>query len=159
MNQNLLDFFTPIHSSMSEGESFRMDITRKGNSLNIAFIPMLKDDESKIPEEAKQVRAALSMPLVMREMSLETLADEFAKRLQGFGNARSGAVSAYDELLASLQDAKASAKNATKKTKVVEKTAKPEITDGEAEEGCESACGTSNQSEPAEKKAGGVLGF
>ena len=116
MNNNILLFMTALHSALgSNDEKFRLDLTRNNNSLDVVLIPQLNDDESKIPEDAKQIRAALAMPLVMRGMSLDTLSNEFAIQITGFGEARQSVKTAYDELLANLKDAKATAKNKTPK--------------------------------------------
>ena len=113
MENSIKNFLTALHSAMADKEHFRLDITRNGDSLDIIALPLLSDDESKVPEAAKQVRTALSMPLAMRNMSMDELSEEFGQRLSGYGQARNQANDAYSELLASLQDATAAAKNST----------------------------------------------
>lgn len=115
MENSIKNFLTALHSAMADKEHFRLDITRNGESLDIIALPLLSDDESKVPEAAKQVRTALSMPLAMRNMSMDELSEEFGQRMSGYGQARNQANDAYYELLASLQDATAAAKNSTSK--------------------------------------------
>lgn len=116
MDNSITAFLTALHSAMSDKEKFRLDITRNGDSLDLIVLPMLSDDDSKVPDAAKPVRAALSMPLAMRNMSLDEVGTEFGQRLSGFGEARKEATDAYSELLMSLKDATAAAKNSSTKT-------------------------------------------
>lgn len=129
MENSIKNFLTALHDAMADKEHFRLDITRNGDSLDIIALPLLSDDESKVPEAAKQVRSALSMPLAMRNMSMDELSEEFGQRLSGFGQARQQAGAAYTELLASLQDATAAAKNSKsqvdKKAKIKDKQEVP----------------------------------
>ncbi len=125
MTTQINDFLNAIHASLGEGETYRMEITRNKKSLNIVFIPMLKDDADKVVDEAKQIRAALSTPLVMRGMNLDELATAFTDHLSGYGDARAQTKLAYDELIASLKDASSLAKNSTPKAVEVDKDQEP----------------------------------
>ncbi|HDY85810.1 MAG TPA: hypothetical protein ENI26_08105 [Methylophaga aminisulfidivorans] len=135
MENSILNFLTSIHGALAENENLRLDITRSGDSLDIIVLPLLSDDETKVPEEAKQVRSALSMPLAMRNMSLDELSTEFGERLSGYGQVRQQANDAYQELLMSLKDATANAKNskskAEAKTKPKAKNDSPAVQDDE----------------------------
>jgi len=159
MKDSINEFLVALHGAIGEGENFRLNITRKGDSLDIFLIPELSGNDEKIPEEAKQIRAALAMPLLMRGMALNDLAGEFANRMQGYGNVRNAASDTYGELLATLNDAAASAKNtinkntakATEKTKVVD-----DMPDSD-----KPVTPTTKPTHAAEKKVsgGGVLDF
>lgn len=125
MNESIQAFLTALHSAMADGEHFRLDITRNGDSLDIITLPLLGDDEDKVPEEAKPIRSALTMPLAMRNMTMAELTTEFGERLSGYSEARGQATDAYQELLTSLKDAAASAKNTQASTsKKAEKAGK-----------------------------------
>lgn len=136
MENSIKQFLNALHGALVDKEHFRLDITRNGDTLDIIALPLLSDDESKVPDAAKQVRSALSMPLAMRNMTMDELSEEFSQRLSGFGQARQQATDAYSELLASLQDATAAAKNSTskadKKAKAKEKQEAPAATSQES---------------------------
>ena len=104
-------FTSSLHSALTTDETFRLDLTRKGDSMDVMLTPILNDSENAVPDEAKAIRTALSMPLVMSGMTLEELSAEFDARLQGFSEVRATALDAYTELLAKLKDATATAKN------------------------------------------------
>ncbi len=130
MENSIKQFLTALHGAMADKEHFRLDITRNGDSLDIIALPLLSDDESKVPEAAKQIRSALSMPLAMRNMDMDELSAEFGQRLSGYGQARQQVGDAYSELLVSLQDATAAAKNAKSKAdKKGKSTDKPTATE------------------------------
>ncbi len=113
MNTSINLFLNTIHSAMADKERFRMEITREGNSISFIALPMLNDNEADIPEEAKTIRAALSMPFIISGTSIETMATEFADKLAGYGEVRQAATDAYQTLLSTLKDATADAKNTT----------------------------------------------
>jgi hypothetical protein len=115
MKSSIQTFFNAIHGSLNDDESYRFDITRDGDSLSIVLIPLLKDDSESVPREAQQIRAALSTPLIIKDMPLAELAGQFEARLSAYGDAYKPAQTAYNELLASLKDAKATAKNTSTK--------------------------------------------
>lgn len=123
MNDSILLFLQQLHGAMANNEQFRVELTKNGNSLDMIVLPLLGDDATKVPQEAQAIRSALSMPLSMRNMSLEELAGDFTNRLSGFGHARTQANTAYQELLATLNDATANAKNTTAKKGGTEKPA------------------------------------
>lgn len=108
-------FFRDLHRATRPGETFRIEVTRTNDSLDVVVIPKLDGDADKVPEDAKPIRAALAMPLAVRGESLDELCASFGDKLAAFGAARGQAVSAYDELLQTLSDAAAGAKNATAK--------------------------------------------
>lgn len=128
MDNSIKNFLLSLHSSMTNGEQFRIDITRNNDSLDLILLPVLGDNEDKVPEEAKAVRSALSMPLAMRNMTIEELSAEFSLRLSGYGAARQQAGDAYKDLLATLQDATATAKNTKANTKSKNKEPTKSIT-------------------------------
>ena len=111
MTEAIQEFFTALHGAMVEGEKFKVELTKKANSLEVLVLPLLSDKADQVPEAAQSIRAALTLPLVMSGMGLNEIASEFGSRLSGYGDARSYAKDAYDELLASIKDATASAKN------------------------------------------------
>lgn len=115
MNTSITAFLTALQASLADKETYRLDVTRNGDSLDIVVLPMLKDDSTTIPAEAQATRAALSMPLAMVGMPMPVLASEFTKRIEGFGEAREAVTDSYSELLATLKDAGANAKNETSK--------------------------------------------
>jgi len=129
MENSILTFLAALHGSLAESETYRLDITKNGNSLDMIVIPLLNDGNSTIPDEAQATRAALSLPLAMTGMDMTELATEFGNRLQGYGDARQSTSESYQELLATLKDATASTKNATAtnkdKTATKEKIVKP----------------------------------
>lgn len=107
-----LAFFEALHEALADGESYRLEVSRDGAKLNVAVIPALLKEPEQLPDAAKNVRAALAMPLVFREPSIQALAESFARRLSGYALARSGTQAGFDDLIASLKDAEAEAKNA-----------------------------------------------
>lgn len=116
MNSSIQLFLATLHSALNDGESYRLELTRKADSMDMVLLPILKDNDDAIPEQAKQIRSALSMPLAMMNMTLTDLAGSFEERVSGFGQAHQTATSAYDELIAKLSDATATAKNTKVKT-------------------------------------------
>lgn len=152
MENSILTFLNSIHGALAESEHLRLDITRSGDSLDIIVLPLLSDDEAKVPEEAKQVRSALSMPLSMRNMSLDELSTEFGERLSGYGQARQQANDSYQELLMSLRDATANAKNskskAEAKTKPKAKKDSPAAQDEEKQSQPTSEALSANETQP-----------
>lgn len=163
MNDSILLFLQQLHGAMANNEQFRVELTKNGNSLDMIVLPLLGDDATKVPEEAQAIRSALSMPLSMRNMSLEELAGDFTNRLSGFGHARTQANTAYMELLATLNDATANAKNATAKKGGTEKPAT--IASGEPtappkKEEAPQAEGKQEEQPAADSKpAGGLLDY
>lgn len=120
MNSSIQLFLATLHSALNDGESYRLELTRKADSMDVILLPILKDNDDAIPEQAKQIRSALSMPLAMMNMTMTDLASAFEQRVSGFVQAHQTATSAYDELIAKLGDATATAKN----TKATPKPAK-----------------------------------
>jgi PRTRC genetic system protein E len=109
-------FFASVQAAMTDGERLRFEFARKADGqLDLTVIPVLSGDDDDVPEAAKPVRAALAMPLAFRGMSLATLSEGFAARLHGLGAARQTTQAAYDELLQTLRDAEAEAKNQREK--------------------------------------------
>lgn len=166
MNDSILAFLQQLHSAMTDNEQFRLEMTKNGDSLDVIVMPLMADDESNVPEQVKAIRSALSMPLSMRNMPLTEIASDLGERLSGFGQARSQATDAYQELLASLKDATANAKNQgskknTKKETVATKTppeqtpdTKPaDKTEGEQEQS------VTPEAQPEQPSQGGLLGF
>jgi len=167
MNESILLFLQQLHGAMANNEQFRVEFTKAGDSLDVIVLPLIKDDESKVPEDAKAIRSALSMPLSMRNMSLEDIAGDLGQRLSGFGQARSQANDAYQELLASLSDATANAKNTTAKkskkdTEQAEVTAsgKPTSPPEEKAQEVDDQTTTPKSQEPSsEKPSGGLFNY
>lgn len=167
MIDGIKEFLTALHSALDDNEGYRLDLTRKGESMDIVLIPVLRG-KSDVPEEAKQIRAALAMPLAMRDMTLDALSEEFSNRMRGYGSARNTASEAYDELLATLNDATATAKNtkSRKATKGKKKEA-AKIVNKDDGDSCIAESDTpgktketsSDSGNSAQANAGGVLNF
>lgn len=148
MNNSINLFLNTLHSAMADKERFRMEITREGNGISLIALPMLNDNEADIPEEAKAIRAALSMPFIISSTSIESMAAEFTVKLTGYGQARQTATDAYKTLLDTLKDATAEAKNTTSnkvKSAKAATTPKPSTAKKEDDSPIE------NLQEPAEK--------
>lgn len=123
----LIDFLTRIRDALTEGESLQFNVTREGDTLNMAFIPKL--DEAKGGNaDTEEIRAALALPLVFRNMTLAQISDDLCDRLTAYGKARKPALDAYQELLANLADATAKAKNAASKKKASKTKDKTPVT-------------------------------
>lgn len=167
MIDGIKDFLAALHSALDDNEGYRLELTRKGESMDIVFIPVLKG-KSDVPEEAKQIRAALAMPLAMRDMTLDALSEEFSERMRGYGNARNTASEAYHELLATLNDATATAKNTkSKKTTKGKKKEAAKTVDKNDGGSCKPESDIpgntketlSDSGNSAQANAGGVLNF
>lgn len=166
MNDSILAFLQQLHSAMTDNEQFRLEMTKNGDSLDLIVMPLMADDESKVPEQAKAIRSALSMPLSMRNMPLTEIASDLGDRLSGFGQARSQTTDAYQELLASLNDATANAKNqgskkTAKKEKEAIKTSPKQTADtnpADKEEGKQEQSARP-EAQPEQPAQGGLLGF
>jgi len=143
------ELLNAFHHALDDGESLQWRIERNGDTLSLAFVPMLSND-AKVPAGAEPVRAALALPLVIREKTLEKTAEALQQQLSGYAQARRQATSAYDELLVALSDATAKAKNEASKAGTkkppTEKSKKQKLavekpkTTNEVD-GCEAGCG------------------
>jgi hypothetical protein len=164
MNESILLFLQQLHGAMANKEQFRVELTKNGDSLDMIVLPLMGDDESKVPEEAKAIRSALSMPLSMRNMSLDEMADDFTSRLSGFGQARTQANTAYQELLATLNDATANAKNNSAKkgkTTQADTSASAEPVSQPKQDAAAPQADAKQDEQPAadSKPAGGLLAY
>ncbi|WP_293689180.1 PRTRC system protein E [Thiolapillus sp.] len=112
----LIDFLTSLKDALTDGESLQFNITREGDTLNMAFIPKLAEVKGG-NTDTEEIRAALALPLVFNKLTLAQINDDLCERLTAYGKARKPALDAYQELLANLSDATAKAKNAASKKK------------------------------------------
>ncbi len=119
----LKTFLTTLHTALGDNETFQWHITRKGDTLKMAFIPEL-DSDTSVPKEAEAVRAALSLPLVFTGKTPDELAEGIAEQLSNYGQSRKQALDAFNEVILALKDATATAKNT-----VAEKSKKGKKTD------------------------------
>jgi hypothetical protein len=95
---------------------------------------------------------------------VDEAATAFASRLGGYATARQAVVSGFDELLQTLRDASAQAKNATQKAgkKGAKATATTKVVDKPSEADDGETCGAA--SDPADTESAapggdGILGF
>jgi len=160
LNNSVAAFLAAIHGSLGDGERYRLEIERKGEALDLTVIPLLAGKADEVPEKAKAVRAALALPLTFRGMSVGELAASFASRINGYGDVRRTAQTSYEELIQSIRDAEAEAKNASRpKGKTKKAESKTEVVNDET---CCASDADSTASPRDEKPAPtgkGILGF
>jgi PRTRC genetic system protein E len=113
MTSNL---FQQLHQVLANNEEAKFHVTRKDDQLVVVFQPLLakrddvdEDDDTPVA----QARAALALPLRVA-MSPTEIDAEFAKRLNGYGEARAELRDSFDQLMEALGEATKSTKNAAK---------------------------------------------
>ena len=123
--------FTILSLSMSDGEQFQINVTKRGDALDLVLIPKLSLGENEVPDDAKGLRAALAAPLAIKGVSPEGIEEVMAERFGRFCSARGKAKDALDDLVDTINDETANAKNKSAKKKaettVAEKDSDTEI--------------------------------
>ena len=122
--EGMHSFLKAIKDSMADGEEIAISITRSGEKVDLLLIPKLSLSDDEVPDKAKQLRAALATPLAFNGMTLEEISADFETRLQKYSSVRSQGLNAFNELIDSIHDATADAKNMAE----AEKSATGDIT-------------------------------
>lgn len=107
-------FFQTLHPALRDKEDFRLQVTREGDQLRVVIQPLLGDKADKIdeenPDDAAQVRAALSLPLLMQDVPT-ALDQMFYGMVARFGEARAPLLDSFTQLIDNLNEAGKNAKN------------------------------------------------
>lgn len=102
-----------LHKGMSDGEQFIITLTKNGSGMDLLLVPKLRQSESEIPDSASHIRAALAVPLSLKGFSVGDIDDALIARITKYSTVRNAGTDAFNELVDSIHDATADAKNKT----------------------------------------------
>jgi len=101
--------FTTLDSVLLDGESLTFRLSRENGVLKSVVEPHLVKEPKDATDDIKQIRANLSMPLLLT-MPAHEMGEAFLNQLSQYGEARKKVSSNLDVVLDSLKEAEKAAK-------------------------------------------------
>lgn len=151
-------FLHLLGQSLSAGDRVQFTLSASTTGIDLVLIPTLGDTPKDLTDEAAALRAALAMPLVVKDMDPATLDAAMTEHYEQYDAARRHGKTALSDLLGALQDATAGAKNKAKEERSAPAPAAAKPGKAPLTTGSDQTTPPTTADTPA-KPAGGVLDF